>query len=259
MIDSTIPHLWLPRSVCDGFEVAFNLQYDPVTDLYRINSTTRQELLKMNISIAIELGYDTTSLNKTTITLPYNAFDLQASNPIYPNPTYYFPIRRAANASHYRLGRVFLQEAYLITDYEGSQFSIHQARFETPMPEQSLIAITSPTNSTNTTQQSHKPSETSLSRGEIAGIAVGSWIGLAISIILLLYLVRHRHKQKADTTPEIHEEPRVQLTFFSELPDVKEPYYPELQSVSVHEMPEPPVYEMYVAPSEMRDCKSPVT
>jgi hypothetical protein len=67
------------------------------------------------------------------ITLPYDAFDLQLSYPYLPNTTYadpskyYFPLRQAANETQYVLGRAFLQEAYLITDYERNNFSIHQA------------------------------------------------------------------------------------------------------------------------------------
>jgi hypothetical protein len=50
-IDSTVPHLWLPRSVCDRFERAFGLLYDPGTDLYLANLTSRDTLLSNNASV----------------------------------------------------------------------------------------------------------------------------------------------------------------------------------------------------------------
>ncbi|KAG0648252.1 hypothetical protein D0Z07_5497, partial [Hyphodiscus hymeniophilus] len=69
-------------------------------------------------------GGETISIN-----LPYAAFDLQATYPIFPNATNYFPLRRAANQSQYTLGRTFLQEAYVIADYNRSTFSVSQSLF----------------------------------------------------------------------------------------------------------------------------------
>jgi len=56
----------------------------------------------------------------SSIVLFYAAFDLQATYLIYNNSTRYFPIRCAAN--EYTLGRTFLQEAYVIANYEHSNF-----------------------------------------------------------------------------------------------------------------------------------------
>lgn len=140
-IDSSIGHIWLPRAACDRCEEAFGLRYDPSTGLYLIDSTERREMLSKNASITIGLGATSDSRNRINIVLPYAAFDLQASAPIYPNKTYCFPIRRAANDTQYRLGRAFLQEAYIIADYERSTFSVHQAHFEEMMPPESIVTI----------------------------------------------------------------------------------------------------------------------
>jgi len=39
LVDSTVPHLWLPKAICDNFEQAFGLTYDAHTDLYTVNET----------------------------------------------------------------------------------------------------------------------------------------------------------------------------------------------------------------------------
>lgn len=110
-IDSTIPEIWLPVPACTIFETAFGLTYDPHTDRYLVNDTIHANLTTMNPVITFKLGNTKEGGNTTSISLPYAAFDLQASYPIYPTATKYFPLRRAVNESQYRLGRVFLQEA----------------------------------------------------------------------------------------------------------------------------------------------------
>lgn len=111
LIDSTIPDIWLPTSACTIFEAAFGLQYDPTRDRYLVNNTMHTQLLNLNPTLTFILGNDTSYTETTKITLPYSAFDLQASWPIYPIATNYFPLRRAANNTQYTLGRAFLQEA----------------------------------------------------------------------------------------------------------------------------------------------------
>lgn len=195
LIDSTVPHLWLPKEICDNFEDAFGLTYDPQTDLYVVNDTMHEQLKSKNPSITIKLvnSLEDTSVNYTNIVLPYAAFDLQASYPYYQNATNYFPIRRAANDSQYVLGRTLLQEAYLIVDYERSNFTIAQAAFPDPLPAAKIVTIEPPSNSTSTTTSSTK---STLGVGAIAGIAVG---GVVLGILLALgafFFFRKRRQKK---------------------------------------------------------------
>jgi hypothetical protein len=111
LIDSTVPEIWLPIPACTIFETAFGLQYDPTTDRYLVNDTIHTQLQNLNPTLTFILGNETSHGETVTITLPYAAFDLQASWPIYSNATNYFPLRRAANNTQYTLGRTFLQEA----------------------------------------------------------------------------------------------------------------------------------------------------
>ncbi|KAF7449165.1 Asp domain containing protein [Pyrenophora tritici-repentis] len=185
VIDSTVPHLWLPKDVCAEFETAFGLTYDPKTDLYLVNDTMHRQLISNNPTITIKLvnSLQDTTINYTNIELPYAAFDLQASYPYYPNATNYFPIRRAANESQYVLGRTLLQEAYLIVDYERANFTVAQAVFPNPMLAANVVTITPTSNSSST-----RPSSTSSPSSSSSDLARGAIVGLAIGVIMALVL-----------------------------------------------------------------------
>jgi hypothetical protein len=189
VIDSTVPHLWLPTAICSQFEQAFGLTYDPHTDLYLVNDTIHQQLVSKNPTITIKLvnSLQDTSTNYTNIQLPYAAFDLQASYPYYPNATNYFPIRRAANDSQYALGRTLLQEAYLIVDYERANFTVSQAVFPDPLPAANIVTITSKSSVPNTPK-----AKSGLGTGAIAGIAVGAAAILLLAIFAFLFSRRRK-------------------------------------------------------------------
>lgn len=110
-IDSTEPNLWLPGSVCDAFEEAFDLTIDSESGLYLVNDTHNTELLNSNAQVTFRLSDVASGGDAVTITLPYDAFALTANAPLVDNSSYYFPLKRAANSTQYTLGRTFLQEA----------------------------------------------------------------------------------------------------------------------------------------------------
>jgi len=234
LIDSTVPQIWLPRPVCDSFEQAFGLTYDPTTDLYLVNDKTHNQLLGLNPSITFALGNTNNPANMTNIVFPYAAFDLQATYPIYSNSTRYFPIRRAANNTQYTLGRTFLQEAYVIADYERSNFSVHQALFQSPMPAQNIVAIPAVGAVSNTTIA--HTNHTLLSTGAIAGIVVGGIIAIILLIALGLCYFRFRRRRGMADGPAIElesaAERRLSRVFVGE----------ELMSEERHEMQNPAVY-----------------
>ncbi|KAF2027551.1 acid protease [Setomelanomma holmii] len=182
VIDSTVPHLWLPTAICSQFEDAFGLTYDPHTDLYLVNDTVHQQLVSKNPTLTFKLvnSLQDTSTNYTNIQLPYAAFDLQASYPYYTNATNYFPIRRAANDSQYVLGRTLLQESYLIVDYERANFTVSQAVFPDPLPAANVVTIMSGSKS-----NTDSDSSSGLGTGAIVGIAVG----LAVLIFLAVFAI----------------------------------------------------------------------
>jgi len=135
-IDSTIPYIYLPITACQQFEKAFGLQYNTTTELYTINNTAEDILINPNITFA--LSNDASQI--VSITLPYAAFNLTATFPVVEDSINYFPLKRAVNESQYTLGRVFFQEAYVISDFERSTFSVSQCIWP-PTFKTKLIAI----------------------------------------------------------------------------------------------------------------------
>lgn len=184
-IDFTVPHLWLPVSTCDRIAAAFQLKYDNTTDLYLVNDTVHAQLQQRNPSITVGLGTTADPGKRVNIVLPYSAFDLQASHPIYPNATNYFPIRRAFNESMYTLGRTLMQEAYIKVNYERGNFSVHQARFRATTEKDDIVSITSPGKGALIDRAATKSSH--LSKGSIAGISIGAAALLAIPIFVLFW------------------------------------------------------------------------
>ncbi|KAF4631862.1 hypothetical protein G7Y89_g6267 [Cudoniella acicularis] len=121
-IGSTVPQIWLPVEACTLFENAFNITWDNTTELYLVTDDQHQNLLSQNPTVTFTLSNFGNTVN---ITLPYSAFDLTVSQPIVTTSTRYFPLKRANTTSQYTLGRTFLQEAYIIADYDRRNFSYH--------------------------------------------------------------------------------------------------------------------------------------
>ena len=111
-VDSTSPYIILPLNVCEQFELAFGLVWNETVQAYLVNDTLHDTLQKSNTSVIFTLGNaDTIPGEGFNVTLPYDAFNLNASSPLLNTPGRYFPLRRAANESQITLGRTFLQEA----------------------------------------------------------------------------------------------------------------------------------------------------
>ena len=112
-VDSTEPNLWLPSAACDAFEAAFGLQTDPDSGLYLVNETQHNALRDADAEVTFRLSDVAPGGGgeSVSIVFPYAAFDLRAEPPLVDEPSYYFPLKRAANETQYTLGRVFFQEA----------------------------------------------------------------------------------------------------------------------------------------------------
>jgi len=199
IIDSTLPYLYLPNATCDRLAKQLGLQYDDQTDLYTLNNTQRAQNLENIPNIDITITDTTSGVNRTTISFPYAAFDLQASWPIYTNdngtegiPTPYFPIRRSPSST-YVLGRVFLQEAYIVADYERHTFTIAQTLFPNPSPSPSIIPIYNTSISHHIGSSGHK----SLGTGAIVGIAIGGFIGFMLIVVVVFFVFRNMKRGKS--------------------------------------------------------------
>lgn len=139
------------------------------------------------------------------VNLPYGAFDLQANSPFYSNATNYFPLRRAANSTQYTLGRTYLQEAYLVVDYEQSNFSVNQAVFLEPNPAHIVTIHSSNYAPTNGSGAAAAPQSHSLDHGAIAGIVVGivAFVYIIIAMVLFVCHSKGLNLWKTSATPQI--------------------------------------------------------
>lgn len=209
-IDSSTPYLWLPETVCTRFEKAFGLTYDESVQLYTFNndSSRHDTLVNWNLTFDFVVADLPGSSNSVSLNLPYAAFDLQLTYPFpglnatqFSPATKYFPLRKAANDTQYTIGRAFLQETYLVVDYERNSFSVHQAKFAADASTNpKLIDITRPSNSSLT---GPKPTgDHGLSKGAIIGIAVGIGVAVLCLIGILICCFYARRHRAAPTTDE---------------------------------------------------------
>ncbi|KAF2205701.1 acid protease [Delitschia confertaspora ATCC 74209] len=209
-IDSTIPHLILPESVCRAFESAFGLTLDSTSNLYLLNASQHSALAKLNPSVTISLVPSLLSSpaggsnSRVDITLPYSSFNLNISYPHTNASTYYFPLKRAANETQYTLGRTFLQEAYLIADYEHGNFSVWPCKWDGGTKDARIVAIRSVNETVNDEKGKEEGSGggeggKGLSGGKIAGIAVGIAAVIAGGIVGIFFFLRRRRRNSVDS------------------------------------------------------------
>lgn len=216
IIDSSTPYLWLPQSACDRFADAFGLTYDNPLNLYTFgnNTSQRDTLSNSELSFTFVLS-DSSSTSTVNITLPYMAFDLQLTYPAIPTTNYndanatayYFPLRRALSANQYTIGRVFLQEAYIITDYERHIFSVHQAvHIADPIGNTSIVSIQRPSNP-STAYPGLATNKAKFPRGAIVGIAIGVVVLLVGGLLGLVFFLSKRRKNQKKSSDSDSEKP----------------------------------------------------
>ena len=212
-IDSTLPYIYLPLEACEAFEVALGLTYNSTDELYSVNDTLHENLIANNPTFTFNLGDTLIPNSSVDIVLPYASFDFDvASYPRVLNTTRFFPLKRSTNETQYTLGREFLQEAcvlygskarfmprslsviyrYLVTNYEHSNFSVYQAKFEGDLSEQ-IVAIPSANATTPlanaTTESKHS---TRISRGTVVGASVGTAMCFLVLTFVLIFITRKR-------------------------------------------------------------------
>ena len=242
--------MWLPIDVCQAFEKAFNLTWNASAELYLLSENQHTALLAQNPTFTFSIGSSADVGQTADITFPYAAFDLRAVPPFVETETWYFPLKRAQNSSQYTLGRVFLQEAYVIADYDRRNFSVSQALVPNRDTVSNIVAI----EALKTTFQSEGSSH--LSTGTIAGIAVGGVIALILVLGVVFWLRRlfcstaRKHEPKM-MPPSRNSEGSSQLHHAVEMnaldggiyePDSRRAFPPELHGYGMQYSPK--VYEL---------------
>lgn len=197
-IDSMVSQMWLPESVCDRFEQAFNLTWNSTSELYLVDEELHKDLVRRNSTITFNLGGADALANGQTvgIELPYEAFDLNISAPLVDQKSRYFPLKRANSTTQYTLGRMFLQAAYVVADYDKSEFLVAQALYPRIYDRKSLVAIL-------------HPKGTQPSKATITGVTVGAIVAVGMcGGFAALAMSRRRQRQQINTTAAENDEKR---------------------------------------------------
>ncbi|MCJ1398281.1 hypothetical protein MMC11_001478 [Xylographa trunciseda] len=211
-IDSTVPAIWLPLTACQAFEKAFGLIWNDTYGYYFVDGAMHDSLTASNPNISFTLANTIEGGPTVDITLPYAAFDKNLSYGIGLSNNLpsigsqrYFPLQRAANDTQYTLGKTFLQEAYIITDYERRNFSVNPCIWKQGA-QQNLVPICSVNATGCISPMGSRPqvaggvsnstplagTKQTLGSGSIAGTVVG--LVLIVSIPLIILWVRHRRR-----------------------------------------------------------------
>ncbi|KAL8719427.1 MAG: hypothetical protein Q9225_003570 [Loekoesia sp. 1 TL-2023] len=203
-IDSTVPYIYLPLDACELFERVFGLVWNSTYEMYLVDDALHQTLVTRSPIFKFEIGNSRVGGPTVEITLPYASFDLTFKADLDSAPLQYFPIQRAANDTQLTLGRAFLQEAYLTTDYGHGNFSVSQCRFEEPI-EQDIVPILSDNSRTTTDSAPSPPSVNEarsdqmsrLGRQKIIGISIGAGLGFLLLLALCCWpcIARYRRKR----------------------------------------------------------------
>ncbi|KAK4952719.1 hypothetical protein LTR10_009526 [Elasticomyces elasticus] len=237
-IDSTVPTIWLPTDACERFELAFGLEWNEDLNMYLVNDSHHDSLLSSNPSVTFTLASNDSSTSTVDIVLPYGAFDLTLEYPYItsPNTSYYFPLQRADNDTQYTLGRTFLQEAYLIADYDRKNFTVAPCTWEQTTNE-SIKSIYTPG-----TGPSESLKGSSFPTAAIAGIVVGVVILIAILGAVLWFLRRRKNTEKRRVA-ELEAKEADQAKHSSEAgetkPFISNPIGGELGGGEIHELTAP--------------------
>lgn len=190
-IDSLVTEIWLPVEVCEAFAEQFNLTWNSQGELYLVEDAAHTALVAQNPTFTFTIGQAGGGGDTVDIILPYAAFDLNLTAPIV-GTTRYFPLKEAQNSSQYIIGRTFLQEAYVICDYERRTFSVSQAVFPHSSVPQDIVAIDS---------LSYHPGKSTkeFGSGAVAGIVIAIFAILTLLMLAWWCSRRSRRRQSRST------------------------------------------------------------
>ncbi|KAF2398814.1 acid protease [Trichodelitschia bisporula] len=255
-IDSTQSFLYLPSGICDQIAKAFGLKWDPLSRYYLINSTIDARLKAREAYMSFNLASSQSWGTNVTIKVPYAALSHKLTWPLMDDPTPYFPILPASSPDQYMLGRAFLQEAYLVANYERKEFSLHPMIW--PQPENSQV-VSLPTGPGTSTSE---PTPTGLGKGAMVGVIITSIVVFLALLSVVLWLVRRRRQKQQKKIPTPPPSPPRSPTPDPDL-EAKSPSSPtsptskimELDSAVVHESDSTPLSPR----QELAAFSSPIT
>ncbi|KAF4556473.1 Eukaryotic aspartyl protease-like protein 3 [Elsinoe fawcettii] len=207
-IDSTSPFMILPSEVCILLDKTYGLTTSDSQEYYRINVSRSEDLMRQNASVTFHLGPEISGGSRVSVALPYAAFNQNISYPHTEvgNTERYFPVRCTDDASQYILGRTFLQEAYLIADYDSATFKVAQCRWDlqgTSNPQ--IEAIKSTAKGSVPTDIPVPTAQRGFNLGATSGMIISGLVVL-LAIGLGIWFVRRRRRQYEQAERFLREE-----------------------------------------------------
>ncbi|KAI9884431.1 MAG: hypothetical protein M1823_003785 [Watsoniomyces obsoletus] len=128
LLDASVPYMYLPPAVCESMARALDLELDANLQLYlwkRVDSPSSI----VNTSSHVSFQFSDARNKQVTVRVPLALLNLTLESPLVTQPTPYFPCRPtpAGDSQPYRLGRAFLQAAFVARNWESGKLFVAQA------------------------------------------------------------------------------------------------------------------------------------
>jgi hypothetical protein len=195
VIESNHPYIVLPEEVCEEIARHVGAQYDEESGHYLLSNQSYRQLQTKSTSLIFQITSPQSSQH-VKISLPSTSLALRLDYPLrktISNSSWYIPIQHAENERQLALGRAFLQNSVLISDYERSTFYVQEAVPAFPRYKSEIRPILLNKRSTLDSW------DTGLSRGAIAGISAGI-VSLVVLSGLTALCLRYRNKKGEETS-----------------------------------------------------------
>ncbi|MCJ1444194.1 MAG: hypothetical protein MMC23_004695 [Stictis urceolatum] len=168
-IETGTEDLWLPEDACDLFASHFRLSWNGTSQRYTSSLSSNNDFVNKIVVLTFEISDSANKSARNLITL-----NVGHLTPPVVDDLWIFPLRRAANATQYTLGRSFLRAAYLVADYERRQFSIQRMNdVSAQYPSLRTIEPLFPANETNTCNFTDESSTTASAASTSTGAGLG--------------------------------------------------------------------------------------
>ncbi|KAI9885955.1 MAG: hypothetical protein M1823_002233 [Watsoniomyces obsoletus] len=155
-LDASVPYMYLPTEVCESMVSNLPVSFDTGLGLYLWNTSDFSRYQSyINSTSRISFIFDDPGNLNVTVQVPLALLNLTLEPPLVAQPTPYFPCRPipAGDRQPARLGRAFLQAAFMARNWDSGELFVAQA----PGPEHRGPSIR-PINGLENTRQ---PSEDS--------------------------------------------------------------------------------------------------
>lgn len=213
-IDPTVPYLYLPRDTCDAIAKELPVTYNKGLGLYFWNATEEsyRNIVSSPAYLSFTFWKNEGSNKDITIKVPFKLLNLTLEKPLVNQDTPYFPC--FPTNSTYKLGRAFLQAAFLGVNWQksdgGGRWFLSQAPGPTFAARSAATINVNDTSIEGASSSWEKSwdgawepleSDSGLSTGAKAGVGVGCAVA-GLLIIGLVWLFFFRRKKSPATSEE---------------------------------------------------------